>query len=1183
MPSVIKVSPSALSSAVSHYYESFGNNVPAVPYAFNGRSYVMLGHGGRDKKVYTAGMFIRAVAAMKRSKTDMPEEDFEGVLYGRQVGGSSAKAAPEVTEQGIKYKQMTEPHLAFPKASARSAWGVPASMRSNPTKKPSKAKRAARKTVKQVKRAARKTWGGVKGAAKGAVAGARRTNPVTEEQRKRMRSSSFAIPKDKKYAINSAPRAKYALTLLDQHYRSGARTKKDYVTAYCNIMKAFQKYGLEAKRAPLVKTASTQRAFEARATNPAKRQKVFFHASPTENRKDILQQGLLPGESASYGPPGVYLFRHELLAENYISDEDLDVWRVSVGKTPVHPDPEDPESAVYTTKSIPPSSLKLLGTFRNGEPVQDEDRIPNPVCPKRRSNPTTRKENPVPTKKATKAADKIVASSFERYNGGVRIKRLWGSSTVTRFYVYKKSDRDDPKKWKIIEGFGKTPGERKTQAIGKFKAGEGVSAVRSNPAKKRAAKKATKKKATKRTVKKAAPKKATKKVVRKTPAKKRVVKKATKAQERVLKKFSKLRKAAPKKRVVKKATKAPKRTTMVTIGSRTYRYWGNPKLAGLFHVEHKSSQGWRETKNVNVRDAVMKRARAKVVTIKGKKYRYWGDKSRLGLFHVEHLSSQGWRETKNLSRREEVQDLAVKSFVKAVKKAPKKRVVKKATKRVVRKAPAKKRVVKKATAKKRVTKRKSNPAMPFMPRPGMTLKGGWVIKKVSSGFKQVTIYLPGSRDGGYKMGKPLTFRWDDAMGTWKRQGQPIPAPIKSNPAKDVLHFTTRTRTSVPTKSSGKGRMIKRYYVLLGKDWVQVNSKFAKNSLSSGSAVKVPWSHGSLPHHKPNDVVSDEALGLMMHNWHSSMSDPIYGAGSTLFAGKRTSKASLARALSGIRSLRANSRYAKNKELRLIEKNLEHRVGVRKAAGAAKARPNPADLRLIKGKSKKRATKTDPNDAGLLRSLHAKKGTVTYDFTDKYPGVKGEKLRSHLFSMYRRGFKPANCGIDDDTRLVGSKTAVAKAAAQVRKSYASKAKLRVVKGGGMNEAMRRASKRVASKIGVKTIKMGGEVPDYEVHAPNAWMKASRHLASLAVKAPTGGACDKVHFSVTFVDGEVYRGRYDLQRQHVTSANLSEHVRKYVEFCAGKRRPAHMSESQYKGYLARLDTKAWAKFLTKYDLG
>jgi len=60
---------------------------------------------------------------------------------------------------------------------------------------------------------------------------------------------------------------------------------------------------------------------------------------------------------------------------------------------------------------------------------------------------------------------KIIANSFERYNGGIKIKRLYGSSTVTRFYVYYEADANNPKAWLEVEGYGKTPGERKTDAI----------------------------------------------------------------------------------------------------------------------------------------------------------------------------------------------------------------------------------------------------------------------------------------------------------------------------------------------------------------------------------------------------------------------------------------------------------------------------------------------------------------------------------------------------------------------------------------------------------------------------------------------------------------------------------------------------------------------------------------------
>jgi len=62
---------------------------------------------------------------------------------------------------------------------------------------------------------------------------------------------------------------------------------------------------------------------------------------------------------------------------------------------------------------------------------------------------------------------KISAISESRYNGGARIRRMYGSSTVTVFLV---GYEGTPfRTWKSIEGFGPTPGDRKTYAIEKFK------------------------------------------------------------------------------------------------------------------------------------------------------------------------------------------------------------------------------------------------------------------------------------------------------------------------------------------------------------------------------------------------------------------------------------------------------------------------------------------------------------------------------------------------------------------------------------------------------------------------------------------------------------------------------------------------------------------------------------------
>lgn len=62
---------------------------------------------------------------------------------------------------------------------------------------------------------------------------------------------------------------------------------------------------------------------------------------------------------------------------------------------------------------------------------------------------------------------KLVAKSFQRYNGGVRAKRQYGSSTITRFYVFRPEDQNDPNKWVIVETGGPSPGERATAAKAK--------------------------------------------------------------------------------------------------------------------------------------------------------------------------------------------------------------------------------------------------------------------------------------------------------------------------------------------------------------------------------------------------------------------------------------------------------------------------------------------------------------------------------------------------------------------------------------------------------------------------------------------------------------------------------------------------------------------------------------------
>jgi hypothetical protein len=62
---------------------------------------------------------------------------------------------------------------------------------------------------------------------------------------------------------------------------------------------------------------------------------------------------------------------------------------------------------------------------------------------------------------------KLVAHSQGRYNGGVKAKRLYGSSTITTFYVFRPQDEKIPSRWATVEVGGRTPGDRATAAKAK--------------------------------------------------------------------------------------------------------------------------------------------------------------------------------------------------------------------------------------------------------------------------------------------------------------------------------------------------------------------------------------------------------------------------------------------------------------------------------------------------------------------------------------------------------------------------------------------------------------------------------------------------------------------------------------------------------------------------------------------
>jgi hypothetical protein len=105
-------------------------------------------------------------------------------------------------------------------------------------------------------------------------------------------------------------------------------------------------------------------------------------------------------------------------------------------------------------------------------------------------------------------------------------------------------------------------------------------------------------------------------------------------------------------------------------------------------------------------------------------------------------------------------------------------------------------------------------------------------------------------------------------------------------------------------------------------------------------------------------------------------------------------------------------------------------------------------------------------------------------------------------------------------------------------------------------------------------------------PNCWQDANTWLVGQSHTYPKTGGYDKHDFKVTFEDGETYEGRLDCQHPSCDNPdlNVARHVRDFVEFLAGTRRPAHMKPEVYQRYLDT-DPKGVAgarEFLATYDI-
>lgn len=106
--------------------------------------------------------------------------------------------------------------------------------------------------------------------------------------------------------------------------------------------------------------------------------------------------------------------------------------------------------------------------------------------------------------------------------------------------------------------------------------------------------------------------------------------------------------------------------------------------------------------------------------------------------------------------------------------------------------------------------------------------------------------------------------------------------------------------------------------------------------------------------------------------------------------------------------------------------------------------------------------------------------------------------------------------------------------------------------------------------------------------SVWERANSLLRKWSETAPRRGkGYHKVSFIVTYEDGETYQGRFDLKHYTVEYPDLAKHIYRSVAFYAGRYRPPHMTEEQYKEFLEdRLVVEIrtdYENFLDNYEIG
>jgi hypothetical protein len=85
-------------------------------------------------------------------------------------------------------------------------------------------------------------------------------------------------------------------------------------------------------------------------------------------------------------------------------------------------------------------------------------------------------------------------------------------------------------------------------------------------------------------------------------------------------------------------------------------------------------------------------------------------------------------------------------------------------------------------------------------------------------------------------------------------------------------------------------------------------------------------------------------------------------------------------------------------------------------------------------------------------------------------------------------------------------------------------------------------------------------------------ADRIIKGWATSAPKDGGYDKVDFKVTWDDGEIYEGRYDMVYADSWKANIGDQIRRFLSFYGGAECPYHMEQDKYEKTVAMLERRS-----------